>query len=254
MTTRRLAIIGGTGLTSISDLKITGKQEIDTPFGACSSALTIAELAGDEIVFLPRHGHAHNIPPHKVNYRANIWALHSADVTHVVGVAAVGGISRNCSPEKIVIPDQIIDYTYDRRQTFFEQDLDRVTHIDFVEPYCHKLREIMLRAAADMDLEVLDGGTYGVTQGPRLETAAEVMRMGKDGCDVVGMTAMPEAALARELNLCYATCAFCANWAAGAGGSKNEIDMAGIRETVEQGMVSIRQLLMASVRCFRLIA
>ena len=253
MTARRLAIIGGTGLTSISDLKITGKQEVDTPFGACSSALTIAELAGDEIVFLPRHGHAHNIPPHKVNYRANIWALYSTGITHVIGVGAVGGISRNSPPEKIMISDQIVDYTYDRKQTFFEQDLDRVTHVDFVEPYCHELREIMLRAAAEIGLEVLDSGTYGVTQGPRLETAAEVKRMGKDGCDVVGMTAMPEAALARELNLCYATCAFCANWAAGAGSGKNEINMAEIQKTVEQGMVSVRQLLVASVSHFKLI-
>ncbi len=246
--TRRLAILGGT--TPIGELEVISKQEVDTPFGTCSSALTTVQLAGHEVVYLPRHGHEHTIPPHMVNYRANIWALYSTGVTHIIGMAAVGGISSNCPPEKIVIPDQIIDYTCGRKHTFFEQDLDQVIHTDFVEPYCHELRDILLRAAAGLDLEIVSSSTYGVTQGPRLETAAEVMRMKNDGCDIVGMTAMPEAALARELNLCYATCAFCVNWAAGIRENKYNINISKVHNTARQGMVLTRQLMVASVKRF----
>lgn len=248
MTEKHLAIIGGTGFASVDNLKIVSEQQVDTPFGACSSVLKTMELEGAEVVILLRHGSPHNIPPHKVNYRANIWALNEIGITHVIGVAAVGGISRAASPKKIIIPDQIIDYSYDRKQTFSERDPEQVAHIDFTEPFCHELREVMLRVAAEIDLEVLNGATYGVTQGPRLETAAEIKRMAKDGCDVVGMTAMPETSLARELGLCYATCAFCVNWAAGCGDSKEIIDMAQIQETVELEMLAVRQLLAASVR------
>ena len=250
MTVRRLAIIGGTGFAAFGDLKIVREQQVDTPFGACSSALKTVELGGEEVTLLLRHGPLHNIPPHQVNYRANVWALRETGATHVIGVAAVGGISRAVSPKKIVLPDQIIDYTYGRKQTFFEEDLRQVTHIDFTEPFCHELRDVMLLAAAEIGLDVLDGATYGVTQGPRLETAAEVKRMANDGCDIVGMTAMPEAALASELGLCYAACAFCVNWAAGCADSREKIDMAEVQKIVEQEILTVRQLLTASARHF----
>lgn len=250
MAVKHIAIIGGTGFAAFGDLKIVREQQVDTPFGACSSALKTVELGGEEVTLLLRHGPLHNIPPHQVNYRANVWALRETGTTHIVGVAAVGGISRAVSPKKIVLPDQIIDYTYGRKQTFFEEDLKQVTHIDFTEPFCHELRDIMLRASAEIGLEVLDGATYGVTQGPRLETAAEVKRMANDGCDIVGMTAMPEAALASELGLCYATCAFCVNWAAGCADSREKIDMAEVQKTVEQEILTVRQLLTASARHF----
>lgn len=246
---KRLAIIGGTGLASISDLKIINNQTVDTPYGPTSAAFSHGELAGNEIVFLARHGDDHTIPPHKVNYRANIWGLHNIGITHVIAVAAVGGIHSNIPPKKIVLPDQIIDYTYSRKHTFFEEELDQVTHIDFTQPYCSEMRRIMIQAAKDIELDVLDGGTYGATQGPRLETAAEINRLEKDGCDIVGMTGMPEASLAKELELCYATCAISVNWAAGKG--ESEITMAEIDQAVEEGMLSVKQLLATSNKLFK---
>lgn len=246
MTVKRLAIIGGTGFDSFGDLKTVREQQVDTPFGACSGMLKTVELSGAEVILLLRHGPRQTIPPHRINYRANIWALCEIGATHVIGVAAVGGISQAACPKKVILPDQLVDYTYGRKHTFFEQDLERVTHIDFTEPFCRELRNTLIRASAEIGLDVLDGATYGVTQGPRLETAAEVRRMANDGCDIVGMTAMPEASLARELGLCYATCAFCVNWAAGCEDSSKEIDMAGIQKTVQQQILVVRQLLSTS--------
>ncbi len=245
-----LAIIGGTGFALIDDLKILSKQTIDTPYGAASSPLTRGELAGNEIVFLARHGYDYTIPPHKINYRANIWALRSIGVTHVIAVASVGGIHDGTSPQKIVIPDQIIDYTYSREHTFFEKESDGVAHIDFTQPYCGELRRVLLQASEQLGLHVFPRGTYGVTQGPRLETAAEIHRMEKNGCDVVGMTGMPEASLAKELELCYATCALCVNWAAGR--SENEITMKEIGQSAEEGMVFVKRLLIASAELLKL--
>ena len=246
---QRLAIIGGTGLTSIYELNILNKQTVDTPYGSTSGPFTVGELAGNEIVFLPRHGYEHNIPPHKINYRANIWGLHSIGISHVIGVTSVGGIHANIPPKKIAIPDQIIDYTHSRKQTFFEEKLDQVTHIDFTQPYCNEMRKTLLQAAKNLELNVFVDGTYGATQGPRLETAAEINRMEKDGCDIVGMTGMPEATLAKELELCYATCALSVNWAAGR--SETEIKMSDIKLVVEEGMDSIKQLLVAAIKLLK---
>ncbi len=246
----RLAIIGGTGLTTINDLKILSKQDVDTPYGSTSAPFILGDIAGNEIVFLPRHGSAHTIPPHKINYRANIWGLRSIGVTHIIAVASVGGIHPNIPPRQIVIPDQIIDYTYSRKQTFYEEELERVVHIDLTQPYCNEMRQIMLQAAKQLELDVFAGGTYGATQGPRLETAAEINRMEKDGCDVVGMTGMPEATLAKELDLCYATCALSVNWAAGK--TEHEITMEEIQQSAEEGMLSIRQLLTTSIKLFKI--
>ena len=242
----KVAVIGGTGLTSIEELTILKQEQIETPYGACSAAFTIGELAGKEIIFLARHGSNHTIPPHKINYRANVWGLQQLGVTHVIGVAAVGGIHAQIEPEKIIIPAQIIDYTYGREHTFFAENLDQVTHIDFTHPYCDELRNILLNASKKLDIKVFEGGTYAATQGPRLETAAEIRRLQNDGCDIVGMTAMPEAALAKELGLCYATCALCANWAAGKG--DKEITMQEIQQTLDNGMDQIRQLLITTVK------
>jgi len=244
----RLAIIGGTGLTSLSDLKVQQNQPLDTPYGITSGSLVHGELEGVGIVFLCRHGDDHTMPPHKINYRANIWVLHSIGVTHVIAVASVGSISPNIPPKKIIIPNQIIDYTYSRAHTFFEEELKQVTHINFTHPYCNELRQILLQAAKGIDLDVCVDGTYGATQGPRLETAAEIDRLERDGCDIVGMTGMPEAALAKELELCYATLALSANWAAGRSGK--EITIEEIRNTVEEGMLSVSHLLRSSIRIF----
>jgi len=236
-----LAIIGGTGLTMLEALEISDREIVHTPFGEPSGPLTRGSLFGREIMFLPRHGYGHTIPPHKINFRANIWALQDAGAKYVVAVAAVGGIRSDSGPGQLVIPNQIIDYTYSRVTTFFEEGLQQVTHIDFTEPYAQSLREKIIAAAAAAKLTVVDGATYAATQGPRLETAAEINRLERDGCDIVGMTGMPEAALARELGLDYATCAVVANWAAGRG--DGEITMKEIEIELSKGMKKVGNIL-----------
>jgi 5'-methylthioinosine phosphorylase len=192
-------------------------------------------------VFLARHGTGHTIPPHKVNYCANLWALREIGVENVIAVAAVGGISPGFEPGRLAFPDQIIDYTWSRQHTFHDGGLSQVTHIDFTWPYCKFLREKLIEAARSASIAALEKGTYGATQGPRLETAAEITRLERDGCDMVGMTGMPETALARELGLCYATIAVTANFAAGRG--KGEISMQQIDQNLKQGMMQVRALL-----------
>lgn len=237
----KLAIIGGSGLDKIPDLEIIHREVSHTPYGEPSAALVHGRIAGNEVVFLPRHGSSHNIPPHRVNYRANLWALKHAGVDTVIGMAAVGGITQAMAPGHIVIPDQIIDYTYDREQTLFETELTHVTHIDFTYPYCETLRRQLIQAGGEKNPHLVTGGTYGATQGPRLETQMEIERMERDGCDIVGMTGMPEASLARELELCYACCAVVANWAAGK--SEQLIKMQEIEKNLLLGMDRARRLL-----------
>jgi 5'-methylthioinosine phosphorylase len=241
----KLAIIGGTGLDALDVLQVHKREVIDTPFGEPSGPITRGNLFGQEILFLPRHGYDHHLPPHQVNYRANLWALREAGADSVLAVAAVGGIRADMGPGRLVIPDQIIDYTWGRPSTFFEGALEGknqpVTHIDFTEPYCDDLRQHLIKAAFAGNIPVVDGGTYAATQGPRLETAAEIERLERDGCHLVGMTGMPEAALARELELCYACCAVVANWAAGKSG--DVITMADIEKNLKGGMQQVSDLL-----------
>jgi 5'-deoxy-5'-methylthioadenosine phosphorylase len=236
-----LAILGGTGLTALQNLEIVRRAVVTTPYGDPSAALTFGTLGGAEVVFLARHGDAHTIPPHRVNYRANLWALREAGCQRVISVCAVGGIRKDIAPAALVIPDQIIDYTWSREHTFFDKDLTQVTHVDFTRPYCGELRTALMEAADDAGIDVIRDATYGATQGPRLETAAEIDRMERDGCHIVGMTGMPEAALARELGLCYAACAVCANPAAGRG--SEVIEMSAILDNLEHAMVRVRTLL-----------
>lgn len=238
-----LGIIGGSGLTRLKALTVDRQEVVTTPYGEPSAPLTFGRFDGAKVVFLPRHGVAHTLPPHRVNYRANLWALRAAGVERVVGMAAVGGITPAMAPGALVVPDQIIDYTWGRDHTLFESDLDSVTHIDFTQPYCAELRAGLLAAAARAEVPIYDGGTYGATQGPRLETTAEIRRMERDGCDLVGMTGMPEASLARELGLCYACMALSVNWAAGK--TDGPITMAEIDQYLDQGMGSARKVLAA---------
>lgn len=240
-----VAIIGGTGLTSLPGLEITRREVVHTPYGNPSGPITHGEYNGKEVMFLARHGYGHTIPPHLVNYRANIWALKHLGVERVIAVAAVGGLTERMAPGVIAFPDQIIDYTWSRAHTFFETDLTHVTHIDFTYPYDASLRTMLIEAAKRAEIAYVDGGTYGATQGPRLETAAEIRRMRQDGCELVGMTGMPEAALARELGLAYATCAVVANWAAGMHGET--VSVAQIEETLKEGMNHMMRLLTHAV-------
>lgn len=236
-----LAIIGGTGLTSLQGLEITHREVVHTPYGEPSGPITHGVLHGREVLFLARHGYGHTIPPHRVNYRANVWALHHLKVKRVLAVAAVGSVNEQMPPASLAFPDQIIDYTYSRAHTFFEDDLSHVTHIDFTYPYDDELRQRLIAAAEAASVSHQGRGTYGATQGPRLETAAEVQRLQRDGCDMVGMTGMPEAALARELGLAYATCAVVANWGAGFHGEP--VSMKEIESHLRDGMERVRSLL-----------
>ncbi len=240
-----LAIIGGSGFTKLEALEIIRREVVHTPYGEPSAPLTHGVFGGKKVVFLPRHGTAHTIPPHKVNYRANIWALKHIGAKRIVGVAAVGGIGAEMAPGVIAIPNQIIDYTYGRDHTYFENDLSHVTHIDFTEPYSESLRQNLLAAAEASNVSVVSHGVYGATQGPRLETAMEINRLEKEGCSLVGMTGMPETALARELDLDYACCAVVANWAAGRG--DGPITMAEIEKYIGMGMSRVVCLIAALV-------
>ena len=239
--TPSVAIIGGTGLTSLDTLNITHRETQSTPYGDPSSLMIRGELGGRTVVFLARHGQHHTIPPHRINYRANLWALHRIGVRQVIAVAAVGGIRDDMAPGALAFPDQIVDYTWGRHCTFFEDNLSHVTHIDFTEPYCPELRARLIEAARALGFDARESCTYAAAQGPRLETAAEIRRMERDGCDIVGMTGMPEAALARELGLRYATCAVVANRAAGK--APGEITMAEIERNLVGGMERIKSLL-----------
>lgn len=238
-----LAIIGGTGMTQLANLEITHRQVIRTPYGEPSGALTFGRIKDHNVVFLARHGYGHTIPPHEINYRANIWALASQNVSRIVAVASVGGIRNDLGPGKLVLPDQLIDYTYGRKFTFFEGGEKPVTHIDFTEPYCAKLRKRVLKAAKAAKMELLDGGVYAATQGPRLETAAEINRLERDGAHMVGMTGMPEAALAREQGISYASIAVVANHAAGRGDSKQHVDIDSVGPILDDAMMRVRTIL-----------
>ena len=243
-----IGIIGGTGLTEIKGLKITGQKKIKTPFGKPSAAYVIGKLKGKKVIFLARHGNPHRYPPHKVNYRANIWGFKKLGVKHIISIAAVGGITKAMKPAHIAIPDQIIDYSYGRNHTFFAKNLEEVTHIDFSYPYTKKLRNQLIKLATKKNIAISPMATYGCTQGPRLETAAEILRLENDGCDIVGMTGMPEAGLARELEISYATIAVVANW--GAGKSAGEITMEEIHQHLSKGMGNAVQLLTAFIKTF----
>lgn len=237
------AVIGGTGLESYPGLAVTGERRSVTVFGEPSAPLVFGEISGRTVVFLSRHGPSHGIAPHRINYRANIRALRDVGVERIYAVAAVGGIAAGLEPAAIVVPDQIIDYTVSRTATFFDEG--RVVHVDMTRPYSPELRGRLLQAAVEAGVEVHDGGVYGVTEGPRFETAAEIDRMDRDGCAVVGMTAMPEAALARELGMEYAACAVVSNAAAGRGPA--EIAMEDIYANLEQGMRGVRRILAAAL-------
>ena len=243
-----LGIIGGTGLTRLENLKITRRQIARTPYGEASQPLIFGEIAGVEVVFLARHGGGHTIPPHAVNYRANIWALHSVGVTNLLAIATVGGISAHLNAGNIVLPNQLLDYTHGRKNTYHDGIELPVKHIDFTEPYSENMRQICLKAASNIAQQLLDGGVYACVQGPRLETAAEINRLERDGATLVGMTGMPEAALARELDMEYVAICPIANQAAGRGNSKNGIQFEDVMTGLDITMQKVRLLIEEIVR------
>ncbi|SQF97834.1 5'-methylthioadenosine phosphorylase [Paucimonas lemoignei] len=235
------AIIGGTGLTELDGLNIRQSLPMTTPYGLPSGDIQIGDFAGREVMFLARHGHPHRLPPHQVNYRANIWALKQAGAQAIVAINAVGGIHPTMGTGRFCVPHDLIDYTSGRQHTFFADDLEQVTHIDFSFPYSEALRVRLIAALAAEGCDFSERGVYGCTQGPRLETMAEIIRLERDGCDIVGMTGMPEAALARELELEYACLALVVNPAAGK--SASAITMAEIDHALQAGMGKVKATL-----------
>lgn len=247
----RLAIIGGSGLTRLQNLEITWREMVRTPYGEPSGPLVYGTVCGSEVVFLPRHGQAHTIPPHLVNYRANLWALRERGVRTVIAVNAVGAINPALPTPSLAVPDQVIDYTYSRDHTFFDGTGEPVTHIDFTEPYCEALRQALIAGARECEINVPERCTYAATQGPRFETAAEINRLERDGADVVGMTGMPETALAREIGLCYASIAVVSNPAAGHG--EGVIDVRDVERMLEAGMQQVLRLLECVIPAARML-
>ena len=218
-----LAVIGGTGLYRLAGLGAAETHQPVTRYGAPSGPVRVGTLHGRRVAFLARHGEGHSVPPHRINYRANLAALQALGARRVLALNTVGGITADFGPRVLACPDQLIDYTWGRISTVCEEEGTEVVHVDFGEPYDRGLRQEMLAAARRSGVPLVDGGCYGATQGPRLETRAEIARMRRDGCDLVGMTGMPEAALAREMGLDYACLAIVANWAAGAGPDPDEV-------------------------------
>ena len=235
-----LAVIGGTGVYRLAALEDEEARHIDTPYGAPSGPLRIGRLGEVRIAFLARHGEGHALPPHKVNYRANLFALRQAGARRVLALNTVGGITDAYGPRVLACPDQLVDYTWGRESTFWDGEGEAL-HVDFGHPYSPMFRHKLLAAARVTGVRVVDGGCYGATQGPRLETNAEIARMRRDGCDLVGMTGMPEAALARELGLEYACLAIVANWAAGCGDAQ-EITLAEVLDNVTAASAGLPEL------------
>ena len=238
-----LAIIGGSGLTRLANLEIYRREVVPTPFGDPSGALTFGRLGEADVVFLPRHGDGHTIPPHLINYRANLWAItNAAKADRIVSIAAVGGIRPHLVPGTLVVPHQIIDYTWGRASSFFEDGENPVVHVDFTHPYDAALRAELLRVAVCVNEVAVDGAVYAITQGPRLETAAEVNRLDRDGADIIGMTGMPEAALARELKVPYAALCVVANWAAGRAESSQAICFEDMEAVLHESLARVRRI------------
>jgi 5'-deoxy-5'-methylthioadenosine phosphorylase len=250
-----LAFIGGTGFEKLPNFVETGRYDYETPFGAPSSPVIRGELFGEQVAFVSRHGEEHTIPPHKINYRANTWALNAAGISTIVGLAAVGGIDADMVSGCIVIPDQLIDYTWGREHTYYDGMIDKesgvsrsLDHIEFASPYSNALRKQLIDASGEAQIDVFTSAVYGVSQGPRLETAAEINKMERDGVKIIGMTGLPEASLARELRMSYATLAMVVNEAAGRGAE--EITMDGIRANLITATSSVARILEYFVRIY----
>ncbi len=243
------AVIGGSGFDTFDTLVVNDAIFKETPYGSHSGPMLQGTLGDTPCLFLPRHGAGHYLPPHKVNYRANMWLLRELGVKKIIAFNVVGGITKKMSPDTIVIPDQLIDYTYGRDHTFYDgqqkqllgETFQNVEHVDFAEPFDQILRKKIIEFFRHANIDMVERGVYGCTQGPRLETVAEIERLKRDGCDIVGMTAMPEAILARELGMDYAAIVTVVNWSAGI--SDKPLSMIEIMDTVKKNMTKIKMLL-----------
>jgi len=236
----KIAVIGGTGFEKL--FKETGQLRLETPYGA-APPLSIENVAGKEVVFLPRHGPDHSVPPHRINYKANIHALHQIGVERVIAINAIGAINREFKPGDIVVPHDFVDFTKQRPMTFYDDA--PVTHVDFSQPYCPEMRRLLIEAARKFELKIRDKAVLVCTEGPRFETAAEIQMLRLLGGDVVGMTGLPETVLARELEMCYATVCFVSNMAAGIQEQLTPFD---VSRTSRQIMPGLQQLLIETIK------
>lgn len=236
----KIGVIGGSGLYEIKGFVLKKRKAVTTPFGKPSDQYLSGEMGGTEVIFLPRHGKHHNIPPHNINYRANIWGFKKLGVDRILSISAVGGIKKGLKPGDIVILDQILDMTRNRKSTFYDGQ-DGVVHVDFTDPFCPELQKALNKAGKRVNVSLKNGGTYVAVEGPRLETAAEIKSFGILGGDVVGMTGMPEASLARELEICYSGLSVVANYAAGI--SKRKLTVAEVMEAMKASTENIKRLL-----------
>ncbi len=239
-----LGLIGGTGLNQLDGFELQERRRVRTAYGEPAADVQIGRLGDLPLCFLPRHGEGHVLPPHAINYRANIAALAEAGVRQIIGVAAVGGIGAHMAPGELVLPDDLIDYTWGREHSYSLTADDDLKHVEFDPPYDPALREALLQSARAQRITVRYPAVHGVTQGPRLETAAEIRRLARDGCDIVGMTGMPEAGLAAEMHLPYACLAVVVNWAAGIGEGTIHAE---IERFIEAGMAKARKVLQGLV-------
>jgi 5'-methylthioadenosine phosphorylase len=240
----RLAIIGGTGVYGLASAAVGDPKPVETTYGP--TVVSPAELSGHEVFFLARHGPDHAIPPHRINYRANIAAIRDLGCTAVIATNAVGSLRRDIPPASFIVPDQFIDFTKVRPLSFFDGDSEHgVKHVDMTEPYCPNVRGWLLAAAAEVGERCADGGTYLCAEGPRFETPAEIRMFAAWGADVVGMTGVPEVVLAREAGLCYASLCLVTNFAAGI--STTPLSHQEVTELMDGRIEDVNELLAAAV-------
>jgi 5'-methylthioadenosine phosphorylase len=240
----KIGLIGGSGLYEIEGLEISEEVSISTPYGEPSSVYKTGTISDIEVIFLPRHGEKHAIPPHKINYRANIWGFRHLGVERIISVSATGGINKELDAGNIVLLDQVIDMTMGARPSTF-YDEGRVIHVDLTNPYCPEMRDLFIKASDAVKLPLKTSGTYVCSNGPRLETAGEIKFFSIAGADVVGMTAMPEAALARELEICLCGLAVVANPAAGT--YEGKLTVTEVLETMKKSSDRIKALIKEAI-------
>jgi len=239
-----IAIIDGSGLYSIAEFEKARTTVVKTPYGE-SPELILGRLQGREVVFLPRHGKGHRIPPHLVNFRANLWALHKLGVKRVFATSSCGSANPQMRPGELAVLSQFIDFTKCRPQTFYEGGKDGVVHVEVTEPYCPELREILIKTARKLNLKVHPRAVYACTEGPRFETAAEVKALRMLGSDLVGMTNVPECVLARELEICYAPLGIITNFAAGI--SKKKLTYTEVVKIIEGSIGHVQKLILEAI-------
>jgi 5'-methylthioadenosine phosphorylase len=238
-----LGIIAGSGLQRLTDLKNVRREIVRTPFGDTSCALTFGEIAGKDVVFLNRHGYGHTLAPHQINSRANLWAMQKVGVTQICAIGSAGALVDTVEPGQIILPDDVIDYTAGRANTYFEGPDQPIVYTDMYEPFNPQLRANLQAAAAKANEHVITQATYACTNGPRLETRAEVRRMVQDGATIVGMTLMPEAVLAKELDLAYAAMTVCTNYT-GENGTNASADLSQWRALRESSVKRVEKILL----------